>query len=161
MTRLPVTAAGYASLQDELKICLRTRLQLAERVRAAITDDPNMVENSEYHAAISDQELNNTRIADLQSKLTRAEIIDPAKLSGETVRFGATVTLIDEDSKQKKILQIVGEPEADAARGKISVASPVARAIIGKPQNASVEVVVPDGVRFYKISRIRWDGQGS
>jgi transcription elongation factor GreA len=132
MNRLPITAAGHAALEDELKHRIRVeRPRLIQRIQQAIADDADLAENSEYHAAKTDQEINETRIAELEDKLARAEVIDVSKLSGDTIRFGAMVTLIDEDSGEEKVWQIAGEPEADASKGKISVASPIARALIG------------------------------
>ena len=119
MTRLPMTAAGHVALEDELRNRTRiARPSLVQRIRQAISDDANLVENSEYQAALAELEVNENRIADLEDKLARAEIIDVSKLSGDTIRFGATVTLIDEDTREKRIWQIVGEPEADAGGGR-------------------------------------------
>lgn len=152
-----MTAAGHAALQDELANRIRiTRHHLAERIQQAIADEPNLVENSEYQAALTEQGVNESRIAELESKLARAEVIDVSKLSGETVKFGATVTLTDQDTGEERICQIVGEPEADAARGKISVSSPIARALIGKPKGAVVPVETPGGDKSYKIEQVRW-----
>jgi transcription elongation factor GreA len=124
----PITAAGHSALEDELKHRIAVLPpQLIRRIREAIADDSNLAENSEYHAAMSDQEINEAPIFELEDKLARAEAVDVSKLSGDTITFGATVTLIDEDSQKKKVWQIVGEPEADAANGKISVNSPVGR----------------------------------
>ena len=92
----------------------------------------------------------------LEDKLTRAEVIDVSKLSGDTIKFGATVTLIEEDTGEKKVWQIVGEPEADVKNGKISVTSPVARALIGKIKGATVEVEAPGGGKAYKVCRVQW-----
>lgn len=162
MTTVPLTATGYAALEHELRHRIGTeRIRLAERVRAAADDDPNLMENSEYQAAKADQEFNESRIVELQDMIARAEIIDISKLSGETVTFGAMVTVVDEDTRREKAFQIVGEPEADAALGKISVMSPIARALIGKVKGASVEVTVPGGVRSYKICQVHWDEPSS
>jgi transcription elongation factor GreA len=119
MNRLPVTAVGHAALENELQH--RTQVErphLIQRIQEAIADDSNLAENSEYQAAKADQEINEARISDLENKLARAEVIDVSKLSRDTIRFGATVTLIDEDSGEKKVWQIVGEPEADANTGR-------------------------------------------
>jgi transcription elongation factor GreA len=154
---LPMTAVGYAALLNELKHRIQLdRLRIAERIKDAMADDPNLLENTEYQAAKSEQEANESRIAELQDKLARAEVIDVSKLSGDTVKFGATVTVIDEDTKEKRVWQIVGEPEADAKKHKISIFSPLARALIGKPKKANVEVMTPSGVKAYKISRVEW-----
>ncbi len=115
-----------------------------------------MAENSEYQAAKAEQEINEARIVELEDKLARAEVIDLSKLSGDTIKFGATVTLIEEGTSKKKTWQIVGEPEADASKGKISVTSPIARALIGKTRGATVEVETPGGAKVYKIQQMEW-----
>jgi transcription elongation factor GreA len=157
MTRIPMTAAGHAALQDELTHRARIdRPSLVERIRQAIDDDPNLVENSEYQAAQAEQDINEARIADLRDKLARAEIVDVSKLSGDLIKFGATVTLVDEDTGEKRIWQIVGEPEADPSKRKISVTSPIARALIGKTKGATVVVEAPGGDRAYTIQQVEW-----
>jgi transcription elongation factor GreA len=157
MNRFPITAAGHAALEDELKYRIRVeRPRLIQRIQQAIADDSNLAENSEYQAAKTDQEFNEARVAELEDKLARAELIDVSKLSGDTIRFGATVTLIDDASGEKKVWQIVGEPEADANKGKISVTSPVARALIGKNKGDTVEVEAPGGAKSYKIRKVEW-----
>jgi len=157
MTRLPMTAAGHAALEDELSRRVRVeRPGLVERIQQAIADEPNLVENSEYQVALAEQSVNETRIAELEDKLARAEIVDVSKLSGDVVKFGATVTLIDEDTGKKRIWQIVGEPEADASKEKISVTSPIARALIGKSKGATVIVETPGGAKAYRIRQVEW-----
>jgi transcription elongation factor GreA len=156
MSELPMTAAGHSMLEDERKKRIRDRARLVERIRDSIADDSNLAENSEYHAAKAEQEMNEARIAELEHKLARAEVIAVSKLSGNTIRFGATVTLIDEDTGEKKVWQIVGEPEADASKGKISVTSPIARALIGKTQGASVDVEAPGGLKSYRVRQVEW-----
>ena len=152
-----MTMAGHAALESELKHRIAVeRARLITRIQAAIADDSNLAENAEYHAAKADQELNETRIAELEDKLARAEVIDVSKLSGDTITFGATVTLIDEDTDQKKVWQIVGEPEADPSKRKISVSSPIARALIGKSKGDTVEVEAPGGAKAYKIRKVEW-----
>src|SRR6201987_5744185 len=156
MDKIPMTAAGYAVLEQELKHC-----QAVERPRIIqqITDarsHGDLSENAEYHAAKEQQSLNEGRIAELEDKLARAEVIDVSKLSGDTITFGATVTLIDEDTDQKKVWQIVGEPEADAKAGKISINSPLARALVNKKKGDSVEVLTPGGARAYEIVKVEW-----
>jgi transcription elongation factor GreA len=156
-----MTAAGYSALEDELNQRIRVeRPRLIQRIQEAIADDSNLAENSEYHAAKADQEINEVRIAELEDKLARAEVIDVSKLSGGTIKFGATVTLIDEDTDEKKVWRIVGEPEADANRGKISVNSPIARALIGKIKGATVEVMAPGGVKVYRVQKVEWLDDG-
>ena len=157
MSKFPMTAAGHSTLEEELKHRIRVeRPLLVQRIQAAIADDSNLAENSEYQAAKAEQEINEARIAELEDKLARAEVIDVSKLFGDTIKFGATVTLIDEDSGEKKVWQIVGEPEADVRKGKISVTSPTARALIGKAKGTTVEVEAPGGARVYKIRQVRW-----
>ena len=157
MTKLPMTAVGHSALEQELMHRLRVaRPRLVERVQQAISDDNNLVENAEYHGVIAEQDLNETRIADLEDKLARAEVIDVAKMSGDVVRFGATVTLTDEDSDETKVWQIVGEPEADAKKGRISITSPLARALIGKKKGTTVEVMAPGGAKAYEITKVEW-----
>ena len=157
MTKLPLTTTGHSALEAELMHRIRVeRPRHTARVQQAIADDSNLVENADYHAAIAEQELNEARIADLEDKLARAEVIDIAKMSGDVVRFGATVTLTDEDSDETKVWQIVGEPEADANHGKISLTSPLARALIGNRKGATVEVETPAGGKAYKVRKIEW-----
>src|ERR1700759_4555704 len=149
--KVPMTAAGYAVLEAELK---KRQSEDRPRIIAHISDartHGDLSENAEYHAAKEQQSHNEGRIAELEDKLARAEIIDVSKLSGDTVKFGATVTLIDEDTDKKQVWQIVGEPEADAKSGRISIASPLARALIGKTKGASVEVVTPSGAKGYEV----------
>ncbi|AMN44082.1 transcription elongation factor GreA [Rhodoplanes sp. Z2-YC6860] len=157
MNTLPMTSAGYIALQQELKDRLHVkRPDIVARLQQAMRDDVNLTENSDYQAAVADQAANENRIAELEDKLTRAEVIDLSKLSGDVVRFGATVTVLDEDSHVKRTWQIVGEPEADARCGRISVSSPTARAFMGKSRGDSVEVHAPAGVRSYTIKNVEW-----
>ena len=119
-------------------------------------DHGDLSENAEYHAAKERQAWIEGRVAELEDKLARAEIIDVSKLSGKTVKFGATVTVVDEDSEEEAVYKIVGEDEADLKDGKISITSPIARALIGKEVGDSVEVAAPGGARGYEILKIRW-----
>jgi transcription elongation factor GreA len=152
-----MTAAGHSALEDELKQRLQVeRPRLVQRIQEAIADDSNLAENSEYQTARTEQEINEARIAELEVKLARAEVIDLSKLFGDTVKFGATVTLIEQDTGEKKVWQIVGEPEADVKKGKVSVTSPIARALIGKRKGAAVEVEAPGGDKIYKIRQVQW-----
>ena len=156
MDKIPMTAAGYSVLEHELKHC-----QTVERPRIIqqITDarsHGDLSENAEYHAAKELQSLNEGRIAEIEDKLARAEIIDVSKLSGETIKFGATVTLVDEDTDKKSVWQLVGEPEADAKKGRISITSPLARALLGKKKGAQVEVVTPGGAKAYEVMKVEW-----
>ncbi|MGA7583539.1 MAG: transcription elongation factor GreA [Pseudolabrys sp.] len=157
MTKFPMTAEGYSALQDELNQRMSVeRPRLIQRMQEAVADDSNLAENSEYHAAQADKLINEARIVELEDKLAHAEVIDVSKLSGDTITFGATVTLINEDTDEKKVWRIVGEPEANANSGKISVNSPIARALIGRAKGDAVEVVVPTGVRTYRVQKVEW-----
>ena len=157
MDKLPMTAKGHSALQDELTHRIQMeRPHLIHRIQEAVADDSNLAENSEYQAAKADQEINEPRIAELEDKLARAEIIDVSKLSGDTIKFGATVTVVEGNTGQKNVWQIVGEPEADVHKGKISVTSPIARALIGKTKGATVEVEAPSGPRVYTIQQVDW-----
>ncbi len=156
MDKIPMTAEGYAALESELKHCQQVeRPRIIQQITDARTHG-DLSENAEYHAAKEAQSINEGRIAELEDKLARADIIDVSKLSGDTVTFGATVTLIDEDTDEKKVWQIVGEPEADAKKGKISVTSPLAKALIGKTKGTSVEVNTPGGAKAYAVKKIEW-----
>jgi transcription elongation factor GreA len=162
MIKLPMTAAGYSALENELKHRVRVeRARLIQRIQEAIADDSNLAENSEYQAAKAEQEVNEARIAELEDKLSRAEVIDVSKLSGAIIKFGATVTLIDKDTGNKRVWQLVGEPEADANKGRISVTSPIARALIGKTKGATVEVETPGGAKVYEAQQVEWLEQRS
>jgi transcription elongation factor GreA len=157
MIKLPMTTVGYSALEDELKHRVRVeRARLIQRIQEAIADDSNLAENSEYQAAKAEQEINEARIAELEDKLARAEVIDVSKLSGAIIKFGATVTLINKDTGNKRVWQIVGEPEADANKGRISVTSPIARALIGKTKGATVEVEAPGGAKVYEVRQVEW-----
>src|SRR6201999_2225216 len=156
MEKVPMTAGGYAALEVELK-----KRQSEDRPRiiehiAEARSHGDLSENAEYHAAKEEQSHNEGRIAELEDKLARADIIDISKLSGDTVKFGATVTLVDEDTEKKTVWQIVGDVEADIKKGKISLSSPLARALIGKKKGTSVEVVAPGGAKAYEITKIEW-----
>jgi len=151
-----MTAAGYSVLEHELKHRIHDRPRLIERIQEAIADDSNLAENTEYQAAKSEQEINEARIAELEDKLARADVIDVSKLSGDTVKFGATVSLVEEETGASRIWQIVGEPEADAHKGNISVTSPIARALIGKTKGETVEVETPGGPKVYRVRKVEW-----
>ena len=156
MEKIPMTAAGYAALESELKHCQQVeRPRIIQQITDARTHG-DLSENAEYHAAKEAQSINEGRIAELEDKLARADIIDVSKLSGDTITFGATVTLVDEDTEEKRVWQIVGEPEADAKKGRISITSPLAKALIGKTKGTSVEVNTPGGAKAYAVKKIEW-----
>ena len=156
MDRIPMTASGYKALEDEI-----SQLKLVERpaVIKMITEarsHGDLSENAEYHAAKERQAFIEGRVMDLEDKLSRADVIDVSKLSGKTVKFGAIVTLSDEDTDAKVKYQIVGDLEADAKKGKISISSPIARALIGKTAGDTVEVSAPGGARSYEILKVQF-----
>ena len=156
MEKIPMTVGGHVALEAELKH--RTAVE-RPRIITAISEaraHGDLSENAEYHAAKEQQSHNEGRIAELEDKLSRAEIIDVTKLSGSKVKFGATVTLVDEDTEEEKSYQIVGDLEADVKSGKISISSPIARALIGKEEGDSIEVAAPGGARAYEILTVNY-----
>lgn len=156
MEKIPMTPAGQEALAAELK---QRSSEERPRIIAAIAEaraHGDLSENAEYHAAKEQQSLNEGRIAELEDKLSRAEVIDVAKMSGSKVKFGATVTIVDEDTDEEKTYQIVGDMEADISQGKISLSSPIARALIGKEEEDSVEVAAPGGARSYEILSVKY-----
>jgi transcription elongation factor GreA len=156
MEKVPMTGAGYAMLEKELK---QRTSEERPRIIQAISEaraHGDLSENAEYHAAKEQQSLNEGRISELEDKLGRAEIIDVSKLSGDTVKFGATVTLVDEDTEQEKKYMIVGDVEADVKLGRISISSPIARALIGKAIGDTVEVTAPGGAHAYEIINVTY-----
>ena len=151
-----MTAEGYQALDDELK-----RLKTVERpaVITAIAEarlHGDLSENAEYHAAKDRQGWIEGQIAEIEDKMARAQVIDVSKLSGTQVKFGATVSVIDEDTEEKARYQIVGEHEADVKQGRVSITSPIARAMIGKESGDTVEVNTPGGVKAYEITKVEW-----
>ncbi|MAB00039.1 MAG: transcription elongation factor GreA [Stappia sp.] len=156
MDKVPMTNAGYAMLEKELK---QRMSEERPRIIQAISEarsHGDLSENAEYHAAKEQQSLNEGRISELEDKLGRAEVIDVSKLSGDTVKFGATVTLVDEDTEEEKKYTIVGDVEADVKLGRISISSPIARALIGKSVGDSVEVTAPGGAHAYEIMEVKF-----
>lgn len=156
MQKVPMTLEGYRALDEELK-----RLKSVERpsVIQAISEaraHGDLSENAEYHAAKDRQGFIEGRLLEIEDKLSRAQVIDTSKLSGATVKFGATVTVVDEDTEEESVYKIVGEDEADVRDGKVSVTSPIARALIGKEQGDVVEVVAPAGAKAFEILKIEW-----
>jgi len=151
-----MTAEGYHALDEELK-----RLKTVERpaVIAAIGEarlHGDLSENAEYHAAKDRQGWIEGQIAEIEDKMARAQVIDVSKLSGKQVKFGATVSVVDEDTEEKARYQIVGEHEADVKQGRVSITSPIARAMIGKESGDTVEVNTPGGVKAYEITKVEW-----
>lgn len=154
--KVPMTHGGYSRLQEELRWRQQEeRPRIIEAISEARAHG-DLSENAEYHAAKEAQSHNEGRIGELEDLVARAEVIDPSKLSGATIKFGATVKLVDEDTDDEKTYQIVGDQEADVKSGRISISSPIARALIGKSVGDSVEVVAPGGSRAYEILDIVW-----
>ncbi len=156
MKKVPMTAEGHTALDEELK-----RLKTVERpaVISAIAEarlHGDLAENSEYHAAKDRQGWIEGQIAEIEDKMARAQVIEVGKLSGHQVMFGATVSLVHEDTEEEARYQIVGEHEADVKSGKVSITSPIARAIIGKKAGDVVEVNTPGGVKAYEITKVEW-----
>ena len=154
--RVPMTVEGYKKLEEELH---RLKSEERPRIIAAISEaraHGDLSENAEYHSAKDAQGLNQARVADLEGKLSRAEVIDTTTLSGDKVKFGATVTLEDEDTREKVKYKIVGEMEASVRDGKISIVSPIARALIGKIKGDTAEVTTPKGARSYEVLKVEW-----
>jgi len=156
MNKVPMTVSGFEALKEEL----RWRQQ-AERPRiieaiAEARAHGDLSENAEYHAAKEAQSLNEGRVGELEDLVARAEVIDVSKLSGDKVKFGATVVLIDEETEEEKTYQIVGDAEADVKAGRISISSPIARALIGKTEGDSIEVNAPGGAHGYEIVKISY-----
>ena len=156
MDKIPMTAAGYSVLENELKHRQQVeRPRIIEQITEARSHG-DLSENAEYHAAKETQSHNEGRIAELEDKLARADVIDVSKLSGKAIKFGAKVTLADEDTEEESTYQIVGAEEADVDKGRLSVTSPLARALIGKQTGDSIEVTTPRGSKAYEIIRVRY-----
>lgn len=156
MDKIPMTPSGHVALSEEYR---RRTAEDRPAIIAAISEaraHGDLSENAEYHAAKEQQSLNEGRIQELESLLALADVIDTSKLSGKTVKFGATVKLFDEGTEEEKIYRIVGDPEADASNGRISLSSPIARAMIGKEAGDSFEVTAPGGARSYEILEVRF-----
>ena len=147
-------AEGYEALTADLKILREERPRIVDAIEEARAHG-DLSENAEYHAAKERQGQVEAQIADIEDKVSRAQIIDPTTLSGDKIVFGATVTLLDEDDKPVKY-QIVGQTEADASKGRISYSSPMARAMIGKQVEDEIEVTVPAGDKFYLVDKIEF-----
>ncbi|HVI28424.1 transcription elongation factor GreA [Hansschlegelia sp.] len=156
MDKIPMTAAGHAALEAELKHRASSE---RPRIIAAISEarsHGDLSENAEYHAAKEQQSLNEGRIAELENMIARAEVIDVSKLQGDTITFGATVTVVDEDTEEEKVYQIVGEAESDVKQGRVSIGSPIARALVGKKVGDTVEVATPGGGKSYEVLSVRF-----
>jgi len=156
MDRIPMTASGLKTLEDELNHLKNVeRHEIIQHIAEARAHG-DLSENAEYHAAKEKQSFIEGRVIELEDMIGRADVIDPTKLSGHTIKFGATVTLVDEDTDEEKKYQIVGDHESDIKKGKISISSPIARALIGKNKGDSVEVAAPGGARSYEILKVQF-----
>ena len=156
MEKVPMTAGGYERLREELRNLKSVERPAIIQLIAEARTHGDLSENAEYHAARERQSFIEGRIGELEDKISRAEVIDVSRLSGKVVKFGATVTIADEDTDEKSTYQIVGELEADISAGLLSVTSPLARAIIGKTVGDQVEVATPRGAKDYEIVKVRF-----
>lgn len=156
MDKVPMTPEGHSRLEDELRKLKAEDRPAIIRAIAEARAHGDLSENAEYHAAKEKQAFIEGRIAELEDKTSRAEIIDPAKMTGDSVKFGATVVVIDEDSEEESQFQIVGADESDLDRGRISVTSPMARALIGKEVGDQIEVIAPSGSRYYEVASVEY-----
>jgi transcription elongation factor GreA len=156
MDKVPMTRAGYEALAAELKTLKeKERPEIIQAIAEARAHG-DLSENAEYHSAKDRQGLIEARIKEVESLISRADVIDPAKMTGNTIRFGATVVLVDEDTEEERTYQIVGESEADIGAGRLNMRSPLARALIGKEEGDSVEVTAPGGARSYEVLSVRY-----
>ncbi|MBK1635451.1 transcription elongation factor GreA [Rhodovulum adriaticum] len=155
MEKIPMTRAGHAALDEELKQLKSVERPAVIKSIAEAREHGDLSENAEYHAAREKQSFIEGRIKELEGLLSLAEVIDPANLSGP-IKFGATVTLVDEDTDEEKTYQIVGEAEADIEKGLLNIKSPLARALIGKEEGDSIEVRTPGGERGYEVLKIQY-----
>ncbi len=151
-----MTEGGHAAMLDEIKHLKSVERPRIIRAIEEARSHGDLSENAEYHAAKEQQGWVEARVAELEDKISRAEVIDITRLGGDTVKFGATVSLVDEDTDEESRYQIVGEFEADVKQGKISITSPIARALIGKTEGDTVEVMTPGGGKSYEIIKIRY-----
>ena len=151
-----MTSEGYRSLEEEIRFLKSVERPRIIKAIAEARAHGDLSENAEYHAAKEQQGLNESRVAELEDKISRADVIDVTKLSGDTVKFGATVDLVDEDTDEEVTYQIVGEVEADVKKGRVSITSPIACALIGKSAGDSVEVVTPGGGKSCEILKVRF-----
>jgi transcription elongation factor GreA len=156
MDKIPMTAAGYNRLQEELKTLKSVERPAVIRAIAEAREHGDLSENAEYTAARERQSFIEGRVLELEDKISRAEVIDPSKLSGSVIKFGATVTLADEDTDEEVTYQIVGQDESDIKSGFLSVTAPLARALIGKTDGDTVEVTTPAGSKSYEVVRVEY-----
>ena len=154
--RIPITRQGLARMEEELKHLKSVTRPEVIRAISQAREHGDLSENAEYHAARERQSFIEGRLAELEDRIARSEVIDPSTLSGKTVKFGATVTIVDEDTEEKLTYQLVGEVEADVKAGRLAINSPLARALIGKSVGDSVDVVTPNGDKMYEILKVKF-----
>jgi len=156
MEKVPMTPVGFVGLEDELKQLKTVDRPDVIKAIAEAREHGDLSENAEYHSARERQSFIEGRVLELEGLISRADVIDPAKLSGDTIKFGAVVKLVDEDTDEEKSYQIVGEVEANIEKGLLNINSPLARALIGKEVGDSVEVSTPSGGRCYEVLEIKF-----
>ena len=156
MEKVPVTRQGYDALNEELKTLKEDVRPSVIKAIAEAREHGDLSENAEYHAAREKQSFVEGRIKELEGLIGRADVIDPTKMSGDTIKFGATIKIVDEDTDEEKTYQIVGEPEADIDKGKLNIRSPIARAMIGKEEGDSVDVIISFLFRAYEILSVKY-----
>jgi transcription elongation factor GreA len=154
MIKIPMTADGFQRLEEELRHLKMNERPAVIRQIAEAREHGDLSENAEYHAARERQSFIEGRVGELEDKISRAEIIDVSKLSGKQIKFGATITVVDEDTEEKNSYQIVGPDEADIREKRLSITSPLARAVIGKKVGDTVEVTTPNGSKSYEIVKV-------
>ena len=156
MDKIPMTIEGHQALDAELKHLKSVERPAVIQAISEAREHGDLSENAEYHAAKERQSFIEGRVAELEDKLARAQVIDASKLSGANIKFGATVTVVDEDTDEEHVYKIVGDDEADVKSGKVSISSPIARALISKETGDVVEVNAPGGAKSFEIAKVAW-----
>lgn len=156
MDKFPITPAGFIALEEELKLRKMTKRPEIVEAIAEAREHGDLKENAEYHAAREQQGMNEARIKDLEQAIGASQVIDPTTFSGDTVKFGATVQIVDEETDKEKTLKIVGQYESNADKGMIAITSPIAKALIGKSTGDSVKVITPRGQVDYEILDVKY-----
>lgn len=156
MEQYPITVQGFEALKAELQDLVKRQRPAVIEAIATAKEHGDLKENAEYHAAREQQSFIEGRIQELEAVTSRAQVIDPATLSGKSVKFGATVTIVDEETDEERTFQIVGDYDSDSDAGRISMNAPIARALIGKNEGDSVEVNTPKGKAFYEILKVQY-----
>lgn len=156
MDKIPMTAAGVKTLEDELKLLKTKERPAVIKAIAEAREHGDLKENAEYHAARERQSFIEGRVKELEAIIAHAEVIDVAAIAGDTAKFGATIHLVDEDTEEEVIYQLVGDYEADITKGRLAISAPISRALIGKGEGDSVEVKTPGGVKYYEILAVKF-----